>query len=72
MDRENLLAVVKAYETGVLDISKKTDPHDCALFWGGLLKRNWNSLDDGYFEREPTIWKQENPIGRLWVEEVSI
>ena len=71
-DKENLLAIINAYETGVLDISKKGNSYDCALFWGGILMRNWGSLDDGYFEEEPAAWKLKKPTGRLWVEDVSI
>jgi hypothetical protein len=72
-DRVNLHAVIAAYETGTLDLHKRTDAFDCALFWGGVLKKNWASLEaDNTFEKGPSKWQIENPDGRLWVEDVSV
>ncbi|RPA80225.1 hypothetical protein BJ508DRAFT_347315 [Ascobolus immersus RN42] len=69
VDRTNIEAVIRDYETGNLDLTKREDPDHCAIFWNGELKRGWGSLDDGYLRAMPKAWKQAQPNARLWVEE---
>lgn len=69
-DVENYHAVIKAYETGKLDLEKQK-AGEIALLWGGELKRGWGGLGRDFLEG-PKLWIRENPRGKLWVEDVCL
>ncbi|RPA86201.1 hypothetical protein BJ508DRAFT_321872 [Ascobolus immersus RN42] len=68
-DVENINAAISSYESGALDITKKTAVGERALFWGGVMMTGWvsseatkESIDEGL------RWRKNKPQGRLWVE----
>ncbi|RPA72261.1 hypothetical protein BJ508DRAFT_314880 [Ascobolus immersus RN42] len=57
-DLINVDAVIAAYESGELDITKKKDPEEVALFWNGRLIKNWHIMGLEYTEEWPELQKK--------------
>lgn len=67
---DNLAEAIACYEDGRLSLYNKK-PDEVAFFWGGKLKRTWGPMTEMMWVGPPQ-WLQEEPSGRLFLEDVSI
>ncbi|RPA78569.1 hypothetical protein BJ508DRAFT_309061, partial [Ascobolus immersus RN42] len=68
-DRENLKAVITAYQDGLLKVEDKKDNREYAAFWGGRLMIGWGVLREEFGKGIMEVWPSEMPEGKLWVED---